>query len=115
MPAWSPKDVETWMVHAERADPRVRNPGEARPLSWPDRYVADKAVRRIVKLWVWCEANGFAFHDICRRRGIPYTTALRRKNAAVERIVMLLNLEESLAARENLITHETVSFPIDSG
>lgn len=97
------KDVETWMVHAERADPRVRNPGEARPLTWPERHVTDPEARKALKLWIWCEANGYAFFSVCTRRGLSYTTALRRKNNAVDRIVMLLNVEASLAETDNLV------------
>jgi len=95
------QDVETWMVAAERADPRVRNSGEARPLSWPDRYVTDLDARRALKLWVWCEANGYAFSSVSVRRGLAYTTALRRKNAAVDRIVKLLNFETSINDTHN--------------
>ena len=73
--------MERWMVVAQRADPRVRNPGEAKPLTWPDQFL-----------------------DVCNRRDRSYTTMLRRKNKAVERIAMLLNLQESLAATDNLVT-----------
>lgn len=103
MPSWTTKDAETWMVHAEMADPRKRNPGEARPLTWPDRFVEDPDQRAALKLWVWCKANGYAFSDVCKRRGLSPSTASRRKQAAVERIVMLLNLEQSLKERSNLV------------
>lgn len=111
---WTRKDVETWMVQAERADPRIRNAGETRPLTWPDRHVTDPEARKALKLWIWCEARGYAFFDLCTRRGIPYTTALRRKNQAVERIVMLLNLEASLA-EDHLVAEAGRFSPVDSG
>lgn len=103
MPSWTGPDVERWMVVAERADPRVRNGGEARPLTWPDRFLEDADERRALTLWVWCQARGYGFHDVCKRRGIPYTSALRRKNAGVQRIAMLLNLEDSMRAEGHLV------------
>lgn len=94
------------MVTAERADPRVRNPGESRPLGWPDRFVPDREDREALKLYVWCEARGYAFSAVCKRRGHSYTTWRRRKNRAVERIAMLLSLEDSLKRHDNLVAGE---------
>lgn len=94
----SVQDVERWMVTAERADPRVRNPGEERPLRWPDQFVENVDHRRALKLWIWCEARGYSYHDVCKRRGLKYTTANRHRRAAVERITMLLALERALVA-----------------
>lgn len=91
------------MVTAERADPRARNPGEGRPSTWPDRFVVDVEDRAALKLWVWAKARGYGFHDVCRRRGQSYTTALRRKNRAVERIAGLLNLQDSLSEHSHLV------------
>ena len=104
MPGWSRKDVETWMIQAERADARMRNPGESRPLHWPDRFVPSLDQRDALKLWVWCAARGYSFHDLCSRRGHAYSTWLDRKNRAVERIAMLLNLEEALTRDSHLVT-----------
>ena len=94
------------MVTAERADPRVRNPGESRPLTWPDRYVIDREDREALKLWIWCTARGIAFSSTCNSRGHSYTTWRRRQQRAVLRIAMLLNLEEGLKAHEHLVTGE---------
>ena len=87
------RDVELWMVAAERADPRTRNPGEARPSTWPDRFVDHPDHRKAVKLWVWCKAHGLSFHGVCARRGLADTTARRHAQIALQRIATRVNLE----------------------
>ncbi len=103
------------MVQAERADPRRRNPGEARPLTWPDRFLTDPDQKRSLKLYVWCAARGYAFSGLCKRRGIPYTSARRERDAALERITRLLNLQDSLVAEGHLVAHADVNDPVDFG
>lgn len=97
------KDVERWMVAAEKADRREHNPGQERPLRWPDLFVVKPEHRRAIRLWVWCEAHGHSFREVCAERGIPYTTANRHRAAALERITMLLSLERSMIATEHMV------------
>ncbi|CAO4182076.1 hypothetical protein IHEIED_03980 [Methylorubrum populi] len=73
-------------------------------MQWPERFVLDPDHRRAVKLWVWCEAKGESFRAVCRRRGLPYSTALRHRQSAVERITLLINLEKSLERESNMVT-----------
>lgn len=96
-------EVARWMIMAQQADRRFPNPWHDKPLRWPDRFVEDPDHRRAVKLWVWCEAKGESFRDVCGRRGLPYTSALRHRQAAMQRITMLLNLERSLERDSNLV------------
>lgn len=96
------EEVARWMIIAQQADRRLPNPWHDKPLQWPDRFVADPDQRRTVKLWVWCEARGESFRAVCRQRGLPYTTALRHRQAAIQRITTLLNLEHSLDSDSSL-------------
>lgn len=91
------------MIIAQQADQRFQNPWHDKPLRWADRFVEDPDHRRAIKLWVWCEAKGESFRDVCSRRGLPYTSALRHRQAAIQRITMLLNLERSLESDSNLV------------
>ncbi len=97
------REVEKWLVIAQKADRRFSTPGQEKPLRWPDRFVADHDHRRAVKLWVWCEANGESFREACSARGISYSTAVRHRQAAIRRITMLLSLERSLENDSNLV------------
>lgn len=90
------------MIAAQKADRRFTTPGLERPLDWPERFVSNLEHRRTVKLWVWCEAKGESFRAVCRRRGLAYSTALRHRQSAVERITLLINLEKSLERERNM-------------
>ena len=98
------REVERWMIAAQTADRRFSTPGQDRPLDWPRRFVLNLEHRRAIELWVWCEARGESFRGLCRRRGLPYSTALRHRQSAVERITMLINLERSLESADHLVT-----------
>lgn len=91
------------MVAAQKADRRDGASRLDRPMQWPERFVLDPDHRRAVKLWVWCEAKGESFRAVCRRRGLPYSTALRHRQSAVERITLLINLEKSLERERNMV------------
>ncbi|MGX5777488.1 hypothetical protein [Methylorubrum zatmanii] len=91
------------MVAAQKADRRFTSPGQDRPLTWPERFVAHPEHRRAVKLWMWCEANGESYREACGARGIAYSTAVRHRQTAIRRITMLLNLERSLESDSNLV------------
>jgi len=52
----------------------------------------------LLMLFLWSQADGSSFRDLCRRRDKSRSTAMRRVNWALDHIVEGLNLDASAAA-----------------
>lgn len=95
-PSWTASDVLLWMKRAWGTNAKTRNPGEARPLSWPTDYLSqqDPLFDRkctIILAWARCRAQGASFDLLCRERGWPPSTAYRLRDEAAAEIARGIN------------------------
>ena len=95
-PSWTPGDVLLWMKRAMGTDPRTRNVGEARPISWPSLYLspADPLFARkrdVLLIWARCRATGDSFSEQIRARGWSPATCYRLRDMAAAEIAHAIN------------------------
>ena len=73
-------------------------------MDWAALYVPmtdsqDVEARDLLMLFLWSQAEGESFRDICRRRDLSRTTAMRRVNWALDHIVEGLNCDAERASQ----------------
>lgn len=107
-PIWNRRRVTLWMVSAWREGRRPSFQGAMSSvrsaLDWAALYVPmvsvdDIEARDLLMLFLWSQAEGESFRDICRRRHRSRTTAMRRVNWALDHIVEGLNDEADRASQ----------------
>ena len=74
-------------------------------LDWPALFlpVTDPAhgeAHDLLMLFLWTQAEGGSFRDVCMRRGKSRSTAMRRVNWALDHIVLGLNQDEDEVERQ---------------
>lgn len=72
-------------------------------IDWAALYIPlvteqDLEARDLLMLFLWSQAEGESFRDICRRRHRSRTTAMRRVNWALDHIVDGLNCDAEKAS-----------------
>lgn len=95
-PSWTGGDVLLWMKRAFGTNPRTRNLGEARPLSWPAEHLSPSdpnwaRKRDVLLLWARCRAEGMSFDAICRGRGWSPASTYRLRDEAAAEIAARIN------------------------
>ena len=92
-------EVRRWLICTERGAAediarRSTSPGTHKVWRWPDVYVRDTDTRHYLKAWVWCQAHGHSFKEICRQRvGWSVRTGQRKVDEAVALITAGLAFE----------------------
>jgi len=72
-------------------------------LDWPALFLprvdpGHEEAHDLLMLFLWSQAEGASFRDLCVRRGKSRSTAMRRVNWALDRIVAGLNADHAQAA-----------------
>ena len=107
-PVWNRRRVTPWMVTAWREGRRPSFQGAISSvrsaLDWAALYVPmvspqDIESRDLLMLFLWSQAEGESFRDICRRRKMSRTSAMRRVNWALDHIVEGLNFDADRASQ----------------
>lgn len=95
-PSWTAGDVLLWMKRAFGTNPKTRNLGEARPLSWTADYLNPldplyPRKRDTILLWARCRAEGRSFSAAVTGRGWSAATAYRHRDEAAAEIAQRIN------------------------
>lgn len=95
--------VEFWLIAFWRADPRLRSPGGAAPISWcalylPASHPMSGEARDFLMMWAKCRAERESWRDFCVRRGWSRSTADRWRRWAVGEIVRGLEADAAASA-----------------
>lgn len=95
-PSWTSGDVLLWLKRFFSTDPRTRNVGEARPISWCNDYLSPadplwSRKRDVILSWARCRANKESFSEMCRGRGWPPAAAYRLRDEAAGQIARGIN------------------------
>ncbi|MBY0296688.1 MAG: hypothetical protein K2X71_11690 [Methylobacterium sp.] len=95
--AWTVEAVKRRLREAERAATRrPPDPALQAALRWPDLYIREHGTRQYLKAWIWCEAHGESFTQLCRgRAGWSARTGSRRVAEALATIAALLTFAEA--------------------
>jgi hypothetical protein len=106
-PIWNRRRVTLWMVSAWREGRRPSFQGALSTvrsaLDWASLYFPlvskeDIEARDLLILYLWSQAEGESFRDVCRRRRKSRSTAMRRVNWALDQIVEGLNRDAEKAS-----------------